>query len=848
MTATWPTVVVEVAFTATLSGVTVAPNTPGSTPVWTNLSARAVPAAQFEYGRQYELDQVEVGTLTMMMDNTDEALSPQNTASIYYPYVVSYTPVQVTATWQGVTYSLFTGYVERWPETWTDMGSRGWITVTCVDPLVVLNQFMLQDWTYNEIWQDTPQAFYTMGADAGSTYAADASLSGQQPLTITQVGTGGAVAFGESATLPDSATGVAFTPANSTNYATLRAALPLSGITACECVIVTTTVAAQNVVTFNFPGVSTVLTLGVNASAEATLSVYGAGTVTGTVSLADGQPHHLAFTASADSSSNWTYYLYVDGVLIGSMYAGSAPTFATSGILVGGSGSNPFEGTVSHLALYTETGDIDTLASSGRLAVHAEPCLATQQVDELGYYLSGVEGVSARFSRILGWTGAGLSSAVEGTIGYDIAMDPPFKLGQTTALSAVDDAANTDGGYVYATPAGVVTFSSRYYRWEQTTSIATLGEKDYLYRNAIAKGATPAVWSSTVTYTTSPPSVVTYSGNTYVAIAGSLDRVPSSSPTYWTLVENPYGADIAFDSDPTYIYNVAQVARTNGVTATASNPASITAYYQRVLPKLQLNYHLDSDATNRANWTVAAYGGMYATPAAAPLWSASNAYANGGLCTRLGLLYTATTAVAIPSPWTAAGAFASGAYCSYNGQVYYTTFGQSGGTLAWSSGINYAVNTYVTYGGELWVCVVANNTGQTPGTVPNCWSPQSPDYATGTWTPADPPNDPARWRGPLAVPITRIETITLNPAANPELWPLCLNARMGQRLTVNRRPNATTTYSGDYYIEHVDHDVTRGSATPWTTTLQVAPSELFDVFVLDDPTFGVLDSFNRLGY
>jgi len=88
----WPQIRYSVAFNSNASNAV--------TPYWTDLTARLRgPWSAQQSGRQYELDEVESGELTLSLWNLDGALDPDNTASPYAPNVVPMVPCRLTATW-----------------------------------------------------------------------------------------------------------------------------------------------------------------------------------------------------------------------------------------------------------------------------------------------------------------------------------------------------------------------------------------------------------------------------------------------------------------------------------------------------------------------------------------------------------------------------------------------------------------------------------------------------------------------------------------------------------------------------------------------------------------------------
>jgi hypothetical protein len=96
-----------------------------------------------------------------------------------------------------------------------------------------------------------------------------------------------------------------------------------------------------------------------------------------------------------------------------------------------------------------------------------------------------------------------------------------------------------------------------------------------------------------------------------------------------------------------------------------------------------------------------------------------------------------------------------------------------------------------------------------------------------------------------AQPKYRIESITINPKANPaSLYPAVIGDEIGTRVTVKRRPqNVGSVISQELSIEGIQHSITPDS---WQTNYLLAPA-IGIYFTLDSATFGVLDS-NVLGY
>lgn len=120
-----PTITVRIAF---------ATDPLAATPTWTDVSAyvRGDIPIHIRRGRQYELNRIEAGTVTLGLDNRDRRFDPSNTSSPYYPNVIPMRKINIQATWSSTTYDLYTGYIENWPPDWP-AGYDSTVQISCVD-------------------------------------------------------------------------------------------------------------------------------------------------------------------------------------------------------------------------------------------------------------------------------------------------------------------------------------------------------------------------------------------------------------------------------------------------------------------------------------------------------------------------------------------------------------------------------------------------------------------------------------------------------------------------------------------------------------------------------------------
>jgi hypothetical protein len=76
---------------------------------------------------------------------------------------------------------------------------------------------------------------------------------------------------------------------------------------------------------------------------------------------------------------------------------------------------------------------------------------------------------------------------------------------------------------------------------------------------------------------------------------------------------------------------------------------------------------------------------------------------------------------------------------------------------------------------------------------------------------------------------------------------------IGTRVTVKRRAKAANggagiTQSADFYVESINHHDISAEASTWATTLLLSPVPLAQPWILENATYGVLDSTTVLGF
>lgn len=95
------------------------------------------------------------------------------------------------------------------------------------------------------------------------------------------------------------------------------------------------------------------------------------------------------------------------------------------------------------------------------------------------------------------------------------------------------------------------------------------------------------------------------------------------------------------------------------------------------------------------------------------------------------------------------------------------------------------------------------------------------------------------------IPVNRIANMTLDPAANPALWPVVLGLETGQVVAVNRRLQGTLlVMSGQFQVMSVGHNP--GPRT-WQTKVALVPYP-GRVLACDDPVYGLPGQQNSIGW
>ena len=157
-------------------------------------------------GRNALADQFQPGTMTLRIVDQNGDFNPQNTSSPYYTYLTPMKKVQITATYSGVTYPIFAGFITSYVTTYPKEGDQiAYTTIQAVDAFQLANNAQISTVTgatagdlsgtrINQIldqisWpatmRDVDAGLTTMQADLGTFRT---SLAAMQTVTDSEYG------------------------------------------------------------------------------------------------------------------------------------------------------------------------------------------------------------------------------------------------------------------------------------------------------------------------------------------------------------------------------------------------------------------------------------------------------------------------------------------------------------------------------------------------------------------------------------------------------------------------------------------------------------------------------------
>jgi hypothetical protein len=494
----------------------------------------------------------------------------------------------VTAfTQPGTWYPLFTGYVERWPQSWTSQGNYGVVNLTVVDLFANLTGQKLLAAFKADLMALNPNFLYALDEAAGSTSFADTAAK-NPPVGTVGINSGRPISLGSSvqstSVLPEAGDltsaflgtpGPVLTTANpyaagNTNPMSLvalasrgTAGPPPGGgwtrIIACRNTATNTGISG-NTVWAAFDAGSSASTI--NEAFEISLSFVSStnykfvfqgvcplGPVlpasTSGVNALDGAWHLIAVSVSADNKTI-TFRVDANGKdTITAGAAGISPVIGINGVdMLGGqyypAGGASQAGWTGDIALATE---LPTEITDAQWAN-----LYQSWRNDWSVNANHAETSSTRYARILAWLN--YTGPVRISNGLSVAYGPATDVAGALGLQVLQNVVDTEGGQHFIGADGAVVFQSRADRYNKTPTI-TFGENDGAGEIPYSSALTDrdptrvandvhvtALYSNALYRATDAASAAKFGDITFTRTVNSLDPAELTSAAGFYLYEN----------------------------------------------------------------------------------------------------------------------------------------------------------------------------------------------------------------------------------------------------------------------------------------------------------------------
>lgn len=470
-----------------------------ASPTWTDVSSY-VYSANIHRGRSDDYSNV-VGTAHVVLNNNSRLFDPWNTAGTYYGKLLPRRQIKIEGVSGGSTFGVFRGFIAAWPAYFDNAGKAGTVSLECFDGLALLAQEQMPVALDLYTKSLSPFGYYHLNDPQGSQVLTD-SISGNNLLksgsdfisrpsmNSNLLGTSAFLPYGSAFT--NTTTAYSASAGSVSFWTNATDGYPTGVYTKIGPVTISVTVNPTN--TGNTPEQRLQVLFIPATSAAALYTYYTLKTPVG--SFQYNTPHHVVCTI--DQPTN-TFKIYIDSVL----QTTTQTTYSDY------SGGNDQSVGITGAAQYQE------------LSVY-NYVLSQAQVTALYNGASNVyvETTAARFSRIMGYTS--YPSALTASTSTPVATLSNISIGGTNLATELATVNTAEGGVMYVSKTGVVTFQDR----------------NYVYTNTK---------SNTVQATFATASI-------------------------------PYEPEVAISYSGDQLRNVYQVTYSGGGQYTASNDASVTAY------------------------------------------------------------------------------------------------------------------------------------------------------------------------------------------------------------------------------------------------------------------------------
>jgi hypothetical protein len=425
-------------------------------PTWTEVTS-SVRSMSIDRGRGGDWDTFN-GSASVVLNNFNRLYDPFYTSGTYYGKLTPRRQIKIEATYGGSTYSVFRGFIDGWPPSWTNAGKESSVTLSCYDAMQLLAQVQLPaDWSRSYILGLTPRHYYPCDDTIIQFQTGTLTDIGNVPINMTYQ-----TNAAPGSQLADGLTNASLAGASST----------------------ATGYIANNGSQFTSPAVFTA-DLSFAVAFWCVPETNAAGIISGQVGNFGWNINFSSgkFTTYVESYATQAYYSYTTTTQV--LNQSEAYHFAmifngaakTAQILVNGVDVTGTRSTGATLVINSNCDYV--VVSQGpmqQIVVWTTGVPSQAQIQTIIRYsqASFYETTAARVSRIIAETpfSSSLVSANGTQYISDITDDAPY------AMPELQQTANTEGGPIYVTRAGVLTQTATYTQFTQTksfTSQATYG-------------------------------------------------------------------------------------------------------------------------------------------------------------------------------------------------------------------------------------------------------------------------------------------------------------------------------------------------------------------------------------
>lgn len=418
-----------------------------ASPTWTDVSSYVF-SANVNRGRADDYSNA-VGTAFVVLNNDSRLFDPWNTAGTYYGKLLPRRQIKIEGISGGTTYPVFRGFIAAWPAQFANAGKSGTVSLQCFDALALLAQEQMPGALDLFTRSLNPFAYYKLNDPQGSTLFTDSigansmlasgtsAFISRPPMSANLIGT--------SAFLPTQTTFVNTTATKTSTQASIAFWVTPQGV-------------SQTGPFFTLGGIAIAVDVSPVAvsSIEQRLQVEfwnGTATVgTGTIyvvktpvdSLPRNQANHVAITFD---QTGIVWNIYINGIL-------QTTTNTTRSDFIGGT---------------TTSLSIDGVAQYQELSLY-DDILSQAEVTGLFNGASNVyvETTAARVARILDYTS--FPSALESVTTTPVATVSNISLGGENLAAELALVNNAEGGVLYSSRNGTLTFTDRNFVYSNTKS------------------------------------------------------------------------------------------------------------------------------------------------------------------------------------------------------------------------------------------------------------------------------------------------------------------------------------------------------------------------------------------